>query len=307
LKSLNKLTEVCEIQGSKNNFVEEWDYDFNLFKFQCRSSRPEIQIGASEEKKLENEFKQKVSEAKVDIVRERQAALKKAVQQKDEQLIKKKVQGTQTMTLQAVQKELQLEEMLEKEEKAREALEIEEINGEIIKEQKKKECLLNMIKERQLEDQYNLGKQESEKQVMELKEEAKKEIIIKRNKMKTKILNMRKKNERKKNMLKQKLMSVRTEMSQSVTKATKMGTKAICENSKNDQAKINAYCENNFFDNYYKLLDCKDKDGFCYSCCENEFGDIHVAERDDCYNMCDGKKKSKKGKRGNWIWTDNIY
>jgi len=55
--------------------------------------------------------------------------------------------------------------------------------------------------------------------------------------MKTKILNMRKKNERKKNMLKQKLMSVRTEMSQSVTKATKMGTKAICENSKNDQAK----------------------------------------------------------------------
>jgi len=71
--------------------------------------------------------------------------------------------------------------------------------------------------------------------------------------------------------------------------------------------KINAYCENNFFDNYYKLLDCKDKDGFCYSCCENEFGDIHVAERDDCYNMCDGKKKSKKGKRGNWIWTDNIY
>jgi len=78
------------------------------------------------------------------------------------------------MTLQAVQKELQLEEMLEKEEKAREALELEEINADIIKEQKKKECLLNMIKERQLEDQYNLGKQESEKQVMELKEEAKK-------------------------------------------------------------------------------------------------------------------------------------
>jgi len=198
LKSLNKLTEVCEIQGSKNNFVEEWDYDFNLFKYQCKSSRPEIQIGVNEEKKLENEFKEKVAEAKVDIVRERQAALKKAVQQKDELLIKKKVQGTQSMTLQAVHKELQLEEMLEKEEKAREALEIEEINADIEKEKKKKECLLNMIKERQLEDQYNLGKQESEKQVFELKEEAKKEIMIKRNKMKTKIMNLRKKNERKK-------------------------------------------------------------------------------------------------------------
>jgi len=102
------------------------------------------------------------------------------------------------MTLQAVHKELQLEEMLEKEEKAREALEIEEINADIEKEKKKKECLLNMIKERQLEDQYNLGKQESEKQVFELKEEAKKEIMIKRNKMKTKIMNLRKKNERKK-------------------------------------------------------------------------------------------------------------
>jgi len=48
-----------KFKDQKIIFVEEWDYDFNLFKYQCKSSRPEIQIGVNEEKKLENEFKEK--------------------------------------------------------------------------------------------------------------------------------------------------------------------------------------------------------------------------------------------------------
>lgn len=119
---------------------------------------------------------------------------------------------------------------------------------------------------------------------------------------------MRKKNERRKNMLMQKLMSVRTAISQKMQKATKAGSKATCAGAKDDQTKIDAYCENNFFDNFYKLVDCKDKASFCYACCENEFGDVHVAERDDCYDMCDGKTKDtpQNNDKGKWIWTENI-
>jgi len=133
--------------------------------------------------------------------------------------------------------------------------------------------------------------------------------MVKINKMRTKILNMRKKNERKKNQLMQKLMSVRSVMADKMQKATKIGSKASCESAKGDQAKINAYCENNFFDNFYKLVDCKDMSNFCYACCENEFGDVHVAERDDCYDMCDGKIKvaQTQDASGKWIWTENIH
>ena len=308
LISNNKKMEVCELQGTKGNFVEEWDYDFNLFKFQCRTAMPEIKISTTEEKKLENEYKEKVSEAKIDIVRERQQAIKQAVEKNDEILLEKKVQGTQTITLQAVQKELQLEDLLEKEEKQKEEIETEEITQKIEEEKKKDECLNKMIQQRELEDQYNLSRQESEKQIEKLKEEAKQEIIIKRNLMKTKINNMRKKNERRKNMLMQKLMSVRTTMASKMQKASKAGSKTVCQNAKADQNSINAYCENNFYDNFYKLVDCKDMSNFCYSCCENEFGDVHVAERDDCYDMCDGKSKTveQKSDKGKWIWTETL-
>ena len=32
----------------------------------------------------------------------------------------------------------------------------------------------------------------------------------------------------------------------------------------------------------------------------------HVAERDDCYDMCDGKSKTveQKSDKGKWIWTE---
>jgi len=89
LQGNNKAMEVCEIPGTKS-FVEEWDYDFNLFKYQCKTDRPEIILNPSEEKKLESNFREKIAEAKIDIVKERQAALKKAVENNDEKALEKK-------------------------------------------------------------------------------------------------------------------------------------------------------------------------------------------------------------------------
>jgi len=292
LQGNNKAIEVCEIPGTKS-FVEEWDYDFNLFKYQCKTDRPEITLNPSEEKKLEHDFKEKIAEAKIDVVRQRQQALKKAVETNDESQLEKKVQKTESITMQAVKKELFLEEKIEREEKEREEMETIELQKQVEIEKKKNECLNNIIKQKEIEDQFNLAKEETEKEIENLKTEAKKDIQIKRFSMKQKILTMRKKNERKKNKLKQELMTVRTEMVDKIGKITKQGSDAICETTKNDITKINYYCENNFFDNYYKLSDCKDKDNFCYICCENEFGDVYIAERDKCYNICEAKPKAQ--------------
>jgi len=304
LASNNRAAEICEIEGQKGKFVEEWDYDFSLFKNQCRTKRPEIQLDATEEKKLEADYKEKVAEAKMDVVRDRQQALKKAVENNEETLLETKVQKTEATSVQAVRKELQLEEKLTREEKEREDIETRELAQQVEIEKKKNECLVKVLKQKEIEDQFNLAKEETEKQIENIKQEAKKEIILKRNTMKQKIIAMRKKNERKKNLLKQQLMSVRTEMADNLQTATKQGSQANCEAAKGDSTKINAYCENNFYDNFSKMADCKDVNSFCYVCCENEFGDVFVAERNSCYTMCDAKPAEAAAPKeaGRWQW-----
>ena len=307
LYSNNNIAEICQITGDKISFVEEWDYDFNLFKYQCKKIQSEAQLSPSEEKKLEDNYKEKVSEAKVDVIRDRQKIIKKEVEKSEEQLLKKNLVSTETVTLNAVKKEIQLEKMLEKEEKEKEDMETKELLLQIEIEKKKNNCLANVIKQKEIEDQFNLAKQENDIEVKQLKDEASRQIIIKRNDMKEKILSMRRKNERKKNMLKQKLITVRSEIAENLQVVSKSGSKGICKDSKDDVTKINDYCENNFFDNYNNLVDCKDKSSFCYVCCENEFGAIHVGERDDCYNMCDSQITPLDLKdNGRWHWDAEI-
>jgi len=48
---------------------------------------------------------------------------------------------------------------------------------------------------------------------------------------------------------------------------------------------------------YIKNMNCKEKDSFCYTCCENEFGDMYMKDREKCYKMCDNKGKTKIKKR----------
>jgi len=137
LQGNNKAIEVCEFPGSKS-FVEEWDYDFNLFKYQCKTDRPEIILNPSEEKKLEANFREKIANAKIGIVKERQSALKKAVENNEEKALEKKVQKTESMTMQAVKKELMLEEKIEREEKEREEMETLELQKQVEFEKKGK-------------------------------------------------------------------------------------------------------------------------------------------------------------------------
>ena len=63
------------------------------------------------------------------------------------------------------------------------------------------------------------------------------------------------------------------------------------------------YCDNNFMDNYAKNQDCKNPDDFCYVCCENEYGNMFINQRDKCYDMCDALAKADLN-NGEWFWVD---
>ena len=82
-------------------------------------------------------------------------------------------------------------------------------------------------------------------------------------------------------------------MAEKLGKAAKLGQIEKCFiPSSETQVLAIKYCELNFSTDYEKFKDCKIDENFCYVCCENEFGDLHVVERDKCYNKCDKKSNT---------------
>ena len=309
LLSQHTQAKFCKLDSGIGDFVNEWDYDFNLFKRQCKVERPSLQLEDYEEEKLQEEYNEKVKEAKGEIVRKREDTLKEKVQETDEKKLEKTVEKTEATTLQAVRKEFKLEEMLEREEEEREARETKEIELEIEKEKAKDECLLTQIQEKEKEDQYNISLVNAQDSIKSLTKEAQIQIETKRAEIKRKILSMRKKNKRRKAALQSQLMSLRTEVSDKLQKINKAGKIENCfaQNFTIKNIKeVETYCTNNFNDDFAKLENCKDPKNFCYTCCENEFGEVHVKLRDSCYKKCDGANKGEGNDSGKWVWSPEI-
>jgi hypothetical protein len=198
------------------------------------------------------------------------------------------------MTLKAIEKESRLEELLEKEEADREEEATKELEVQVEVEKKKNECLMKSIKEKEIEEQYNLNKLKAAEQIEKLREEAKKQIIIKRLAIKQKIEAMKKRAERKRAALKAQILTIRSKTAGSLQKLIKNGDASLCfqplADNKDHETKMENYCAANFFDNYIKLSECKNIESFCYTCCENEFGEVKVVEREKCYKNCEKLK-----------------
>lgn len=296
LNGLNLRAQFCQLDSATTLFVEEWDYDFNLFKNQCREKRGRIQLKISEEKGLEKEFQARINNVRLDIVHKKASRIKDQAQTAEQIKLTKKVEQTQAMTLVALQKELKMEGMLEKEEEDREMEERVSLTLQIESEKKKKDCLIKSIKEKQLEDQYNVEKSNAENAIEKIKEDAKKTILVQRVAIKKKLAMMRKKNNRRTQALQGEMTAIRTETAEAVSKVSKLGNIKSCFNSSllnETTSQIEEYCQINFSGNLNKFAECKNPETFCFVCCESEFGDIHVAEREKCYrDVCENTKSA---------------
>jgi hypothetical protein len=289
LTTTMKSTLFCQLDSSSGDFVEEWDYDFNLFKHQCKRKRAKSNNILPETEKLEKEFKDKVENLKADLVLEIAQKNKQKVEETEEVRLTQKVQSVQSTSMMALQKETKLEELLEREEADKEDGETQQLEAEIEAEKKKEECLNKVIKEKELENQMNVAKTRAEEAIHNIQEQTKKDIAKKRLEIKRKIMEMRKKQDRKKAALKSEIMTIRTTIASKLNKMSKNGNSDVCVISTTDVQRQN-YCSGNFADSYIKYQDCLNESSFCYVCCENEFGDFHVVERDKCYASCDQLK-----------------
>lgn len=77
-------------------------------------------------------------------------------------------------------------------------------------------------------------------------------------------------------------------MAERLGKASKLGKIEKCfKPNMENEVLAEKYCDESFSDDHIKYEECKDFENFCYICCENEFGDLHIIERDKCYDKCD--------------------
>ena len=240
--------------------------------------------------------------------------MKKKVAAQEEQKINSVIQNTNKVALQAIEKEMNLEQMIRSEEAEREAREEKELLESIEAEKKKSECLVKAIKERKLENQYNLRAKQAEEEVKHIKEVAAQQVNVRRSQLNDLLKKMRKDAERKKARLKQKLQTVRNEMAQQMGKAYKKGDISNCEKGMKSDEIRKTYCTATFMEDYNNYSLCiEGGEEFCTLCCDAEFGDFYMNERQECYkNLCSNPKSGEQIANsavmvdGRWIWQEAV-
>jgi len=174
---------------------------------------------------------------------------------------------------------------------------------------------MKAIKEKQLENQYNIRQKETELAISNIKKAAAREVQIRRSNLKKMIEEMRKKQKRKTSNLSQQLQSVRYAMAEQMGKAYKKGSLENCVKigtGKDNPDKIKMrkhYCTANFAEDFIQYQTCLDGDDFCHQCCDNEFGEFYIGERENCYSKScvdSGPAPSPEKTNGRWIWQSEI-
>jgi len=229
--------------------------------------------------------------------------LKERLRKKDDQAYSQKYMKTNQVAMKAIQKEMSLEDMIQQEEEEKEQENERELTLQIDEEKEKEACLLKQIKEKELEDQYNIKKKQNELELQNLKKEATNQVIIKRSQLKKKVMDMRKRAQRRAMRLKAQLQSVRLQMNKDMNVLYKDGDMNRCRVALKNKTNRDDYCGMNFPDNFIKYTDCKEDDDFCYFCCETEYGDMHMEKRQECFDALCNKQETLRGK---WLWVSNI-
>jgi len=248
-----------------------------------------------------------MGQARADALGDKEKKIKQQMMMGGNNSYKKRVLNTQNNGLAALQKQLQLENLIKGEEKAREDMELANLMKKIQLEKDKAACLHNSIKERDLDAEIINERRSDANEEEEIKEEVTKQVQMKRANMKKLIDMMRAKANLRKSALEAELNALRNKMAQEMLAAHKNGDLRLCRKGNSDLDYREEYCNIHFVDDYTRNGDCKSEDNFCYMCCETEFGNMFIDKREGCYNMCDLNKK-KKGKKPNnvdgpWLWT----
>jgi hypothetical protein len=293
--------ENCGFDMDNDKWAKGWKSDFFLFRVLCKTGVEETMLKKEDLDRLNSGYLGDPLGIDADDVSRRKKQLKEQIVNDKDKMYKKGILKTQEVGFKAIQRELNIENMIKKEEKTKEDGELALIEDKIKKEQKKAACIHRNIEEKDLDDDY-----EERLDAAEEMERLKKKINLKvdagRLRIKKLLLDMRKKSKNRKAALMDKLTEVRAKMAKEILLANREGNIQNCIKGKTDVDFRETYCNTNFVEDYVHNTACKSSEDFCYTCCENEFGNAYRIKRNNCYKMCDGHdKKNQKWILKNWL------
>jgi hypothetical protein len=315
LTSANRQQEVCGFNsncGSIANpiWVAKWGFDFEYFQKKCYqdfkindpNKLKDLNRNAGAPGRGKRGPSIPLTDAMKEVVEGRKKVIEKKVEENNADEMDKKVDTTQKIALTAIRREINLEDMIKNEEISKGREETAGLYKQMKQEKKKKALLEQALSTR--EDNYSKVRvaKDTQKKIDAIKADTEVDIKFKRNTLKKKIEDIRKKFKRKNRQLQQQINLIRAETANEIMDANRKGDEETCKNARKTIELMKAYCENSFTTDYNKLLSCKEPENFCYSCCEGEFGNMYIANRDDCQSMCDDEEK-KDLKSGDFVWT----
>jgi hypothetical protein len=230
----------------------------------------------------------------MEVAMEREALLERKLKKKEESDLDTDMKKTNELAFNVIKKELTLEELIKREEEERERNEQNDIQSEIECEEKKSKVLMQVIHEKEIEEQFNVQAQKKQKEIEGIKKELSKEVESKRNQLKNYVMLMRRRAERNKAALRNKLIGVRMSLASKMKNAYKDGDSSNCEKGMNDEKFKKSYCTSNFSEDYFRYPECNGAD-FCLICCETEFGSAVLEKRQKCIDeICSARKEIKQ-------------
>jgi hypothetical protein len=296
--------------AEKNEWANKWREDFTLFKTICHTGRQDTLLTESD---LNHLHESKLDPLGIDIdkVKRRKKELQDELMNDREDKFLTNIKQTEDLGFKAIQRELDIENMIKKEENARENIDIIDLEDKIKKEERKAKCIKKKIQEKDLDDSWE-EKVEEQEELALLKKKMNVKIEAGRYKIKELLAKMRKKANDRKADLEDKLKSIRAKMAADILLANKEGSYKPCIKGKIDSDFRENYCNKAFVDDFLTNSSCKDETNYCYTCCENEFGNEYMVKRSQCYKICDGADKKSEltdngsgdsKKKGVWTWA----
>ncbi len=284
-EKFNVMCVMCNEDESEQR-IKKWIDDIKDFSYNCH----EISI-----KKIDIEEDPRVIKLKREIMEEilknsieKHRELEKKENEKDKI---KTLKLAQLIALKTLEKERKFEDRLEKEERMREEKEDEEMKNEYLCEERKKANLLNIIIQKKSAD--NKNELELKEKLSDIEKDLKLKILLNRKRIMKKINILRLAHERRKDKFRQQIFDVKKTLTQNVMTAEKTGDLNKCKDIMQKNT-FYEYCNLAFSTDPLSHNQCKAKENFCFICCENEFGELHLEERETCFSNCD--ETSQKGK-----------
>ena len=117
----------------------------------------------------------------------------------------------------------------------------------------------------------NLKQQTQEEELSTLRKIAQKQIQLRREFLKKKLEKLRKRAKLQNDLKKQQILNVRLEVANSLGKAYKKGSVAVCQKAVKTDINWKGYCSSNFSTDYNELTECNKETERCEYCCDKEF------------------------------------